>query len=70
MQSAASRTQLVVATHSPQLVAKLRPDQVIVAEKVDGETQLKRLSEEKLGKWLEEFNLGDLWIAGHFGGRP
>lgn len=70
MQSAASRTQLVVTTHSPQLVAKLRPDQVIVAEKVDGETQLKRLSEEKLGKWLEEFNLGDLWVAGHFGGRP
>ena len=70
MQSAASRTQLVVTTHSPQLVAKLSPDQVIVAEKVDGETQLKRLSEEKLKNWLEEFNLGDLWVAGHFGGRP
>ena len=70
MQSAANRTQLVVTTHSPQLVAKLHPDQIIVAEKVEGETQLKRLSEEKLGKWLQEFNLGDLWVAGHFGGRP
>lgn len=70
MQSAASRTQLVVATHSPQLVAKLTPDQVVVAEKEDGETQLRRLSEEDLEKWLKDFNLADLWLAGHFGGRP
>jgi predicted ATPase len=70
MQSAASRTQLVVTTHSPQLVARLSPEQVIVAEKQDGESQLRLLSEEKLEKWLKEFNLGELWLAGHFGGRP
>ncbi len=70
MQSAASRTQLVVSTHSPQLVAKLAPDQVIVAEKEEGESRLRRLSEENLEQWLKEFNLADLWLAGHFGGRP
>jgi len=70
LQSAASRTQLVVTTHSPQLVAKLSPDQIIVAEKQNGESQLNPLPEEKLGKWLKEFNLGELWLAGHFGGRP
>jgi len=70
MQSAAARTQLIVATHSPQIVAKLDPEQVIVTEKENGETHLRRLERRELGKWLNEFNLSDLWLAGQFGGRP
>lgn len=70
MQSAAARTQLIVATHSPQIVAKLDPEQVIVTEKHDGETHLTRLNGKELEKWLDEFNLSDLWLAGHIGGRP
>lgn len=70
LQSASTRTQLVVATHSPQLVSKLTPEQVVVTEKDRGETKFRSLSQEDLGKWLNEFNLGELWLAGHFGGRP
>jgi predicted ATPase len=70
MQSAAARTQLIVATHSPQIVAGLDPEQVIVTEKENGETHLRRLERRELEKWLDEFNLSDLWLAGHFGGRP
>jgi predicted ATPase len=70
MQSAAARTQLIVATHSPQIVAKLDPEQVIVTEKQEGETSLRRLERRDLEKWLKDFNLSDLWLAGHFGGRP
>ncbi len=70
LQSAAARTQLIVSTHSPQLVSKLSPDQLVIAEKEDGETTLRSLSGEQLEKWLQEFTLGDLWLAGHFGGRP
>ncbi len=70
MQSAAARTQLIVATHSPQVVAGLDPGQVIVTEKENGETRLKRLERRELEEWLNEFNLSELWLAGHFGGRP
>jgi predicted ATPase len=70
LQSASSRTQVVVSTHSPQLVSKLTPDQVVVAEKDEGRTEFRSLTGEKLGDWLNQFNLGDLWMAGHFGGRP
>ena len=69
LQSAASRTQLVVTTHSPQLVAKLDPDQIVVAEKGQGESSFSLLPMVDLDKWLKEFNLADLWLAGHFGGR-
>ena len=70
LQSAATRTQLIVSTHSPQLVASLEPSQVIIAEKEGGETTLSALPIEALQKWLNEFNLGDLWLSGHFGARP
>lgn len=70
MQSAAARTQLLVATHSPQIVARLEPEQVIITEKEQGETRLRHLDRQELEKWLKEFNLSDLWLAGHFGGRP
>lgn len=70
LQDAATRTQVIVATHSPQIVAKLDPEQVIVAEKVEGATRLKRLERIGLETWLKDFNLSELWLAGHFGGRP
>jgi len=70
LQDAAMRTQVIVATHSPHIVAKMSPEQVIVAEKENGETTLERLSAKDLGKWLKDFNLAELWLSGHFGGRP
>lgn len=70
LQSAATRTQLVVATHSPQLVSKLSPEYIIVTDKEGGQTVFRSLAQEDLTKWLKEFNLGELWLAGHLGGRP
>lgn len=69
MQSATTRTQLIIATHSPQIVASLEPEQVMVTEKEKGETRIRQLKRQELEKWLKEFNLSDLWLAGHFGGR-
>jgi len=70
LQDAASRTQVIVATHSPQIVAKLDPEQVIVTEKVDGETHLRQLKTGDLQNWLKDFSLAELWLSGEIGGRP
>ncbi len=70
LQDAAVRTQVIVATHSPQIMAKLEPEQVIIAEKVDGETHLKQLKTPDLENWLKDFNLAELWLSGEIGGRP
>ncbi len=70
LESAATHTQVVVATHSPQLVSYIKPDHVVVVEKEDGGTTLSRLTETELAGWLDKFTLGDLWLAGHIGGRP
>ncbi len=70
LESAATRTQVIVATHSPQLVSHVKPNHVVVVEKEEGATTLSRLTEEELVDWLDKFRLGDLWLAGHLGGRP
>jgi predicted ATPase len=63
-------TQIIVSTHSPELVSHVKPDHVVVVEKANGQTSLTRLADEDLSAWLEKFRLGELWLAGHLGGRP
>lgn len=70
LESAATRTQLIVTTHSPELVSQVKPNHVVVVEKEEGATALSRLTEDELAGWLDKFRLGDLWLAGHIGGRP
>jgi predicted ATPase len=67
---ASARTQLFVTTHSDVLVDALTDfsEAIIVCEKVDGSTQLRRLDAETLKPWLEKYRLGDLWTRGEIGG--
>ena len=69
LQSASRLTQVIVSTHSPELVSKVQPSQVVVVEKENGRTIANRLSDDDFTHWLDEFRLGDLWRAGHVGGR-
>jgi predicted ATPase len=69
---ASQRTQLVVTTHSEALVSALSevPEAIIVCERDDNGTQLRRLEPEKLKEWLERYKLGELWSMGEIGGNP
>ena len=68
---ASERTQLVVTTHSDVLVDALteRPESIVVCEKHDGKTEMRRLDKADLAKWLEDYRLGDLWTSGELGGN-
>lgn len=68
---ASSRSQIFVTTHSDVLVDALTdtPEAIVVCEKENGATQLRRLSAEELEPWLERYRLGDLWTRGHIGGN-
>jgi predicted ATPase len=65
---ASSRTQLIVATQSPQLIAALEPEDVIVADRENSETTLRRLDANALEGWLREYTLGELWQKNILGG--
>ena len=68
---ASSRSQIFVTTHSDILVDALTdvPEAVIVCEKVDGATQLRRLDSDDLKPWLADYRLGELWTRGQIGGN-
>ena len=68
---ASARSQIITTTHSDILVDALTeiPESIIVCEKLETSTQLKRLEPEKLKHWLEDYRLGDLWISGKLGGN-
>lgn len=67
---ASSRCQVVVTTHSDILVDALsdRPESVVVCEKHDGQTSMRRLDRSDLAVWLEKYRLGELWTRGELGG--
>jgi len=68
--AASARTQLIVTTHSDVLVDALSdtPEAVVVCEKHDGHTEMRRLRKDELSAWLEQYRLGQLWIKGEIGG--
>ena len=63
-------TQIIVATQSPLLLDHFEPEDVLVADRVEGATQFARLDGEKLKIRLEDYSLGQLWEKNEFGGRP
>ena len=69
--AAAEKTQLLVTTHSDDLVDEFTntPDAVVVCEKVKGATLMNRLSKDALKDWLGKYSLGRLWRRGEVGGN-
>lgn len=66
---AAHRTQLVVTTHSETIVSRLSevPESIVICERDDHGTHLRRLEPNKLRAWLDKYMLGELWRMGEIG---
>ena len=69
VQRASAHSRIILATQSPRLVDEFQPEQVIVANRVDGATELTRLNADDLAAWLSDYSLGDLWEMNEFGGN-
>ena len=71
LREASERCQLIVTTHSDTLVDALTdtPESIVVCEKANGQTALKRLDKNKLSHWLDRYRLGELWTSGELGGN-
>jgi len=62
-QDAATRTQVILTTHSAEFLDAFgkEPPATTVLEWKDGETQLRPLSGDRLGYWLDKYTLGELY---------
>lgn len=70
LKDASTRMQLIVTTHSDILIDAFSdtPESVLVFEKHDGRTTVKRLEKDKLQGWLKDYRLGEFWLKGGIGG--
>ncbi len=70
IKQASKETQVIVATQSSLLLDYFDPEDILVADRVDGSTTIQRLQPEPLAEWLREYSLGQLWEKGELEGRP
>lgn len=72
LRDASDRTQVLVATHSPALVNRLDPSELIVCERdhETGASRIPAINPEELAEVADatELRLGELWFSGVLGG--
>ncbi len=70
LSSAATRTQVIVATQSVTLINQLDPDSVWTVDRQDNQSVFRHLNQADMGTWLDDYGLGDLWEKNILGARP
>lgn len=70
IQDAARRTQIIVATQSPNLIDYFNLEDVIVVNRKDGASTFERLHEKDFNVWLETYSVGELWSKNVISGGP
>jgi predicted ATPase len=70
MRSASARAQLIVSTQSVSLINQFEAEDLLVVEREEHETVIKRIETQKLREWLDDYSLGELWEKNVIGGRP
>lgn len=68
--SVAEHTQVIVATQSVSLVNQFTPEEILVLDRAEGISIIRRLDKSEISGWLDEYGLGDLWEKNILGGRP
>lgn len=70
LSSAATRTQVIVATQSVTLVNLFEPESVWAVDREDSQSVFKRLSQQDMSMWMDEYGLGEMWEKNILGARP
>ena len=71
LSSAASRTQVIVATQSVTLVNQFGPEEIWTVDRQGTESVFRPLSQQKdVSDWLDGYSLGELWEKNVLGARP
>lgn len=72
LRSASTKTQFLIATHSPALSDRLKPEELIICERRDdGSSAIPALQESDIRRIVDasgDTPLGELWYSGALGG--
>lgn len=72
IRTASRYSQLIIATQSTRLVDEFGCDNLVIVERDEAQkcSVFKRLDQEKLAEWLQNYSLSELWEKNVLGGRP
>lgn len=70
IQKASVKSQIIISTQSVTLVNQFGPEDLIIVERKEGSSVFKKLSQEEIEPWLENYSLGEAWEKNIIGGRP
>lgn len=72
IRKASGKTQVIVSTQSTNLIDNFGPADIIVTDRDSNQsgTTFRRLTEQELEGWLDDYTLGDLWGKNQFGAQP
>ena len=68
IRSVSADRQLIVATQSPEFLNAFTAEAIVVADRNNGLTTLKRLNSSELKLWLEKYTLSELWQMNYLDG--
>ncbi|SES97314.1 AAA family ATPase [Thorsellia anophelis] len=67
--SASHTRQIIISTQSIELVNCFEVGDLIVINKIEHQTKMKKLNKNDWEEWLSDYQLGELWNKNMFGGR-
>ncbi len=71
LRRASAERQFLVTTHNPFFLDHLSEDELLLCDKIDGFTQLRRAADvEEIQGFKKHYSLGELWTQGLLGGVP
>ncbi|MCX7045188.1 MAG: AAA family ATPase [Candidatus Sumerlaeota bacterium] len=70
LSSAATRSQVIVATQSVTLINQFDQDVIWAVDREDGQSVFRHLKGADLQAWLDGYALGELWEKNILGARP
>jgi predicted ATPase len=70
LSSAATRTQVIVATQSVTLVNLFEPESVWAVDRADNQSVFRHLSQQDMTTWMDDYGLGEMWEKNILGARP
>jgi predicted ATPase len=70
IRSVAEKTQVIASTQSATFADQFTWEDIVVADRLDERTVLRRLSEVEVRDWLQDYTLGELWTKNLIGGAP
>lgn len=70
LESASTKTQVIVATQSVTLVNHFDIDAIWAVDRIEDQSVFKKLDEKDMESWIDGYALGELWEKNLLGARP